>query len=141
MILGNSVVGPFVVNGNWMERSIETCFKTFLNHYQISLKIFKKNSQACIWTRRCATLLHQVWGFLHQRLSGGRCGSIEWPTRSPILSPLDFLLLGVPQNQSVWKKTSKPSCMKNRNKKLLPNGHSRKVVKCTSSPGSNFAQN
>lgn len=92
-ILGNSVVGPFIFNGN-------------LNGPQY-LEMLQHNIVPAIHTIRGDCFFQQdgapphydinVRAFLNQTFPErwiGRRGAVEWPARSPDLTPLDFFFWG-----------------------------------------------
>lgn len=100
-ILGNHIIGPIFIDGNLngttyfnlLEEIIDPMITDTLEHDNNLLEdqlTFQQDGAPPHYDRR-------VRQFLNERFPGrwiGRRGPIEWPARSPDLSPLDFFLWG-----------------------------------------------
>lgn len=102
-IIGNHIIGPFFLDGNltsiyYLDLLRNRIIPNLINlyHDQVNDQILAND----IWFQQDGAPAHfgiHVRNYLDQTFPGrwiGRRGSIEWPPRSPDLTPLDFYLWG-----------------------------------------------
>lgn len=106
-LLDNNIIGPFIyaenLNGAAYLQFLQTEFTNYLENLPLARLPF-------IWFQQDGAPPHNlraVTDFLHaefpQQWIGNR-GVVQWPARSPDLSPLDFFLWGTLKNM-VYKET------------------------------------
>lgn len=96
-IFNGQKVGPFFIEGNLDGQKYETILREeivpaiqALTNYQMDEIYFQQDGAAPHYNRSVRRYLDQV--FRGKWI--GRRGSIEWPARSPDLTPLDYFLWG-----------------------------------------------
>ena len=95
----NGIVGPVSIEGNINLDVLKKKVIPFCNE-QFDEIIFQQDGAP-------AHYANKVRNYLNSKLPGtwiGRRGSIEWPARSPDLSPLDFFFWGVMKDRVYSQK-------------------------------------
>lgn len=106
-IIGHNFIGPFFIDGNLTS---EVYLELLRGQIIPQLEIIYPNRRN-IWFQQDGAPAHfglEVRQFLDQMFPHqwiGRRGEIEWPARSPDLTPLDFYLWGDLKNK-VYKNKS-----------------------------------
>lgn len=96
-IVGNHIVGPFIINGNLNGVTYELMLRETIIP---ALRAVLGRSYNTVWFQQDGAPPHyalQVRALLDREFRNrwiGRRGAIEWPPRSPDLNPLDFFLWG-----------------------------------------------
>lgn len=102
-IIGNYIIGPFVLHGNLTANSYLDLLQNRIIPNLINLFHDQDNDQILrddIWFQQDGAPAHfgryvrDYLGEIFPERWIGRGGSIEWPPRSPDLNPLDFYLWG-----------------------------------------------
>ncbi|KAL7292826.1 hypothetical protein TKK_0013650 [Trichogramma kaykai] len=101
-IVGDRIIGPFFINGNLNAQNYEQMLR---NDICPAIKAVKGPNYDRTWFQQDGAAAHygrNVRNFLDGEFFDrwiGRRGTIEWPARSPDLTPLDFFLWGYLKGQ------------------------------------------
>lgn len=101
-ILGDHILGPFFINGNlngqlYLQMLQESIFPAITTVIRENEHVFDEDIVHFQQDGAPAHFHRDVRDFLGHQLRGqwiGRRGLIEWPARSPDLTPMDFFLWG-----------------------------------------------
>lgn len=115
-MMGGRVIGPFFINGNLnAEEYLAMLQQQIVPAIQASVNNFEQ-----IWFQQDGAPPHyglQVRQYLDNVFPNhwiGRRGSIEWPARSPDLSPLDYFLWGYVKDRVYKTKPQNLDDLRNR---------------------------
>lgn len=101
-IVGDRIIGPFFIDGNLNAQNYEQMLR---NDICPAIRAVKGPSYDRTWFQQDGAAAHygrNVRNFLDGEFFDrwiGRRGTIEWPARSPDLTPLDFFLWGYLKGQ------------------------------------------
>lgn len=107
-IIGEHIIGPFFIEGNLNSDKYLQLLQNNIIHRLLQLFPSVNNPNVIaenVWFHQDGATPHYariVRNYLNQIFPGrwiGRRGSIEWPARSPDLTPLDFFLWGYLKNK------------------------------------------
>uniref|UniRef100_A0A1B6HYH3 DUF4817 domain-containing protein n=1 Tax=Homalodisca liturata TaxID=320908 RepID=A0A1B6HYH3_9HEMI len=116
-ILGNKIVGPFFINGNL---NAELYYNMLQNEIIPAIQIASGEYFDNVWFQQDGAPPHygrQVREYLDLRFPHkwiGRRGEIEWPPRSPDLSPIDYFLWGHLKSNVYRRKPHNLEDLRNR---------------------------
>ena len=100
--MGDRIIGPFFIDGNLNAQNYEQMLR---NDICPAIRAVKGPSYDRTWFQQDGAAAHygrNVRNFLDGEFFDrwiGRRGTIEWPARSPDLTPLDFFLWGYLKGQ------------------------------------------
>ena len=96
-IINNTIIGPFFIEGNLDGRKYEELLR---NQIVPAIQVFAGVHFDHTWFQQDGAAPHyarDIRNYLQEVFAGrwiGRRGVIEWPARSPDLTPLDYFLWG-----------------------------------------------
>lgn len=106
-MLGDRLIGPFMYDESLNGERYLNLLRTQVSEYLDDIPL---NQLQHLWWQQDGAPAHNaaiVRNYLHQEFPNrwiGNGGVVEWPARSPDLSPLDYFLWGAVKNQ-IYKDT------------------------------------
>ena len=116
-ILNNTIIGPYFIDGNLNAQKYESLLK---EHIVPKVRQLAEHHTGELWFQQDGATPHyavSVRNYLNVEFRNkwiGRRGEIEWPARSPDLSPLDYFLWGHLKSKIYATKPSNLEDLRNR---------------------------